>query len=145
MGRTSVELRELDSANWKECAKLRVEKAQRDFVSSNLYAIAEAGVEGYEPYAVCDGGTIVGMVVLAKLSGETAMIHHVMVGKGFQGEGYGKSAMTEAIRLARERYGCRRLVLSYWPGNTAAELYESLGFEHTGEKWDEEPVMELRL
>lgn len=35
--------------------------------------------------------------------------------------------------------------VSYWPGNPAVKLYESLGFEHTGEKWGDEPVMELRL
>ncbi|MGH3087437.1 MAG: GNAT family N-acetyltransferase [Rubrobacteraceae bacterium] len=118
---------------------------QGEFVDSNLYAIAEAGIEGYVPYAVYAGETMVGMVVLGEFSEETAMVHHVMIDSRYQGRGHGRAVMLEAIRLARERYRCRRLVLSYWPGNPAARLYESLGFEYTGEKWGDEPVMGLDL
>ncbi len=141
-----MELRELTSENWEECAGLSVGEGQKDFVDSNLYAIAESGIEDHlTAFAAYDGETMIGMVVLGELSEETAMIHHVMIGERYQGRGYGKSVMLEAIRLARKKPHCDRIVLSYWPGNPAVRLYESLGFEHTGEKWGDEPVMSFSL
>jgi ribosomal protein S18 acetylase RimI-like enzyme len=47
--------------------------------------------------------------------------------------------------LRRQRGRFRRIVLGYWPGNPAVKLYESLGFEHTGAKWGDEPMMRLGL
>lgn len=142
-----VTLADLTPDNWEECIDLRISDDQEDNVDTNLYCIAEAKVEPrWDPRAVYAGREMVGMVVYGEISEGTYEVHHLMIGQDHQGKGYGKAAMREVIGLLGARRDCRQIKLSYWPGNPAVHLYESLGFGHTGETWrGEEPVMALSL
>jgi ribosomal protein S18 acetylase RimI-like enzyme len=71
------------------------------------------------------------------------MIEHLMIDGRFQEWGLGRAALLAAVERLR-RSGAGEINLSHHPGNPAAGLYGSLGFSHTGEKWDgEDPVMAL--
>ena len=138
-----IRLAELTPENWEECTDLRVSDDQQDNVDTNLYCIAEAKIEPrWNPLAVYAGREMVGMVVFGKIAEGVYEIHHLMIDQNHQGKGYAKAAMREIMRLLEARPDCRQIKLSYWPGNPAVHLYETLGFEHTGETWrEEEPVM----
>lgn len=141
----NVVLRELTKDNWKECAELQVREDQEVYVDTNLYCIAEASFEPqWRPFAAYHEETMVGMVVYGVVSDGTGVIHHLMIAGPHQRRGYGRAVLLETLERLRS-VGCREVRLSYWPGNPAARLYESVGFEHTGEEWDGEPVMALRL
>lgn len=140
----TVALQELTSANWEECSELRVREDQADNVDSNLYCIAESRFETHwELVAIHAGQTMVGLVVFGDVGDGACVIHHLMIDHRYQGRGYGRAAMLEVIHRLNSRSDCRSIELSYWPGNPAARMYERLGFEHTGELWDDEPVMRL--
>lgn len=133
---------ELTKENWEECAGLGVREDQQDFVDSNLFCIAESRFEsGWEPLAVYRGETMVGMVVLGTRADETAVVEYLMIDGRFQGRGTGRAALLAAIDRIRPSGANREIRLSYWTGNPAVGLYESVGFRHTGERWGEEPVM----
>lgn len=80
------------------------------------------------------------------------ILHHFMLDHRFQRRGYGRAALLAAIDLARER-DVQYMLLSYWPGNPAVKLYESVGFRHTGDYWSvvgvedspPEPVIRLEI
>ena len=58
----------------------------------------------------------------------------LMVDEKYQGNGFGKSATKAVIERLRDEDDCDAVYLSYVPANTGAEkMYESLGFEKTGE------------
>jgi diamine N-acetyltransferase len=86
---------------------------------------------------------MVGIVVFGTLGGGNGVIHHLMIDRDHQGRGYGHAAMLDVIEWFRAQPTRRHVRLSYWPGNPAARLDERLGFERTGEYWDDEPVMRL--
>jgi len=140
----TVSLRPLTKDSWTECSGLRVAEDQADFVDSNLYCIAECAVEPHwQPMTISSGETMVGFVVFGLVEGGSGVIHHLMIDREHQGQGYGHAAMLEVIQRLQSLPACSSIELSYWPGNPAERLYERLGFEHTGEEWDEEPVMRL--
>jgi diamine N-acetyltransferase len=69
-----------------------------------------------------------------------------MVDKKYQGKGYGKAAMQEAIKHVISEYNPETFRTSIVPGNDAAEkLYKDLGFIPTGEIEGGEIVMVLEL
>lgn len=150
-----IHLEPLAAENWEECATLAVGDGQLDYVYTNLFAIAKAGVFGWETFVIRAGSEgqndVVGMAMFdwnpPGRTGFTAVLHQFMIGEEHQGRGYGRAALGAVIELARKREA-RHLLLSYWPGNPAVKLYESLGFRHIGEFWGdngEEPVMQLDL
>ncbi|MGI8963187.1 MAG: GNAT family N-acetyltransferase [Thermomicrobiales bacterium] len=140
----AVALQFLTSANWTECTELRVAEDQADYVDTNLYCIAECAVEPqWQPMTIYSGETMVGFVVFGLVEGGSGVIHHLMIDREHQGKGYGHAAMLEVIQCLQSLPACSHIELSYWPGNPGVRLYERLGFEHTGEEWDEEPVMRL--
>lgn len=141
-----VRLAGLTKENWEECARLGVREDQQDFVDSNLFCIAESRFEsGWEPLAVYRGEVMVGMVVLGMNTDGADVIEHLMIDGRFQGRGSGRAALLAAVDRIRPSGANCEIRLSYWPGNPAVGLYESVGFRHTGERWGEEPVMAFSL
>ena len=71
-----------------------------------------------------------------------------MIDKRFQGRGYGREALRQAIEFIKAR-PCGRaecIWISYEPENeTAKKLYASFRFEETGEMCGDEIVAVLKL
>lgn len=67
-----------------------------------------------------------------------------MIDRRYQGKGYGRQTIQEAIEQLSENQGFLQFALSTSPTNTIArDLYLSLGFKETGEMEDKEAVSRL--
>jgi diamine N-acetyltransferase len=152
----SLEFRPVTQKNWQSLIKLKVRDGQQDFVSSNVYSIAESHFgfdeEGHWnlfPYGIYKNGEPVGFAMTGlniNHSRFQGLILRLMVDGRYQGRGYGREAMkvmTEMF-LANERV--RAVCISYAPENdTARKLYLSFGFVETGEMLESEVLAVLQL
>ena len=144
----SISLRAITMENFRECIKLGVSERQRSFVASNMFSLAEAKADGVSnPYAIYHGDQMVGFIMYDFEPKEArGYITRLMVDSRFQGRGYGRAAMEQAIKRLKEIPDCKELQTSYAPANAAAEkLYSSLGFKHTGEQIDGEIIVRMPI
>jgi diamine N-acetyltransferase len=131
--------------NFTRVIGLKVAPEQEDFVSPNLYSLAEAYVEpSWTPLAIHAGDELVGFAMFGR-DDETGRwwIMRYMIDLEHQGKGYGSAALRPLIDLMVERHGCREVFLDYALTNKiAARLYERAGFVPTRE---EAGAIEARL
>ncbi len=155
-----IELRKITDDNFNECIKLEPKEGQKNYVASNICSLAEAYVALTNneclplPYAIYNNDIMVGFIMLSynKADNEDGenkyWVWRLMIDKQYQGKGYGKEAMTNALELIRTfQYGKASAVyISYEPENIVAKtLYASFGFVETGEIEDGELVAKLVL
>ena len=136
----------IDKDNWHTAIRLEVAEAQRKFVASNLYSIAESKFEPQaSPLGIFnDDGTMVGFLMYGSYKSEM-WIWRLMVDQRYQRQGYGRAAM-QAVVTALQTMGHQDIFVSYEPENTvAAKLYADLGFEPTGRIDDGEIVVRLSM
>jgi diamine N-acetyltransferase len=132
----AIVLREINMENFRECIQLHVRDDQRGFVAPNVYSLAEAKVDGVSiPLAIYNEDTMVGFIMYCfDQDDETGYIDRLMVDERYQGRGFGKSAMLKVIWRLRRIPGCKRIMTSFAHTNAVADaLYNSLGFQRTGE------------
>lgn len=131
-GETSVNLRPVTAQNWRACADLHVCKAQKGFVPSNLYSLAEAQFyPDTHPLAVYNrADELVGFVMYGRDAESSRWkIFRLMVGAGYQGRGYGTAAMRQVMREVSSRPDGREILVCYQNANEVARtLYARLGF-----------------
>jgi len=144
-----VELRKITKENYLECLGLSVADEQKDFVTSNTYSLAQAWVfyNTAYPFAVYADETLVGFIMLGYLEKHNEYtVWRLMIDKKFQGKGYGKAALKLGIEYLQKEFGVSEICLSFVSGNKPAEaMYESLGFQRTGEVDGNEIAMSLKL
>ena len=132
----SISLREITPENFNECVNLKVGDAQKKFVASNVYSIAQSKIyPTHLPFAVYDGEEMVGFVLYGfDVEEERFYLGRLMIDEKFQGKGYGRAATMEVIERLKQVEDCKEIYLSFVPENKNAEkLYESIGFKRTGE------------
>lgn len=143
-----ITLRAIDADNWHACVKLTVSEEQKQNVADNAVSLAQAAYEKqWYPHGVYVDDMLVGFLMFGT-DPETKRVElcRCMIDKQYQGKGYGKAALMKLFELIRIRYGTISLYTSIVPGNDAAKkLYESAGFEMTGEVMWEELVMMKQL
>ena len=140
---SSVSLREVDSDNWRACARLEVHDGQRDFVMPLGYYLALCHYGGlWRPLAIYSGTDVVGFVMWAvDPSDHSGWLGALTIDRRRQGSGHGSAAVKAVLRMLKEEHGCTSAALSYSAANVGARrLYASLGFEETGELEDDELV-----
>jgi diamine N-acetyltransferase len=155
-----IEFRKITSDNFDECIHLEPREDQKNFVASNVYSLAESYVaaannEGIPmPYAIYADEQMVGFILMVYNQPDeyydtpVYWVCRLMIDKHFQGRGYGKEAMLQAIELIKTfPHGSSPLIsLSYEPDNLVAKsLYASLGFQETGQLIEGELVAVLPL
>lgn len=147
--------------NYHTCIRMQVQDAQKTFVAPNDFSLVQAYVSiangGFaRPFAIYHEDTMVGFIMFDYLEADLAKgpeedsyeIWRLMIGKDFQGKGYGKAALAEALRWIRAfpLGEAKAVLLSYEPENTVAKgLYESYGFVETGVIEDGEMIAKLVL
>lgn len=145
----SVRLEEITPQNFKECIDLKVAPSQENFVASNLMSVAQAKIyPTANPFAVYAGDEMVGFVMFGYDEDDKRFyLARLMIDAKHQGKGYGKAATLRVIERMTRIEDCREIFLSFVPANTGARrLYESVGFERTGEtSADGEVVMRFDL
>lgn len=131
-----VELREITPKNFDECIRLSVSETQSGYVATNLMSIAQSKVfPDLNVRAIYDGEEMVGFVMFGFDQDENKhSLFRLMVDESKQGKGYGRAATRMVLEELRSEESCDSVYLSFVGGNISAErLYESIGFERTGE------------
>ena len=144
-----IELRPITAENWRKAIALELADGQDELCPSNTYSLAHAAVSPkFRPMGVYRGEEMVGFAMLGGPDDEGAhWIIRMMIDRGHQGQGYGKAATQEAIRLLRERDDGRSVIkLTVHTNNAVAQtLYRSCGFEDTGEMCHEDRLFRLEV
>lgn len=146
----NVTLRDITTDNWRACVKLKVAPEQERFVASNAFSLAQSKYEPeLIPQGIYDGETMVGFLMYRPADFGLAKvwaIYRLMVGKDYQGKGYGRAGMECLLEHLRAIPGYNAVLISFVPDNDSARnLYASLGFVDTGEIEDGEIVYRLAL
>ena len=152
----SITLQPVTAGNWRALIKLKVREDQAGFVASNLYSIAEVqfgfeeeGHWDFYPFGAYAGDEPVGFLMYCfnfNHSRFQAFITRLMVDEKFQGKGYGREIMKQAMDVFRAKEQIKNVGISYEPHNEVArKLYASLGFIEPGEIMDGETLAVLNL
>jgi diamine N-acetyltransferase len=137
-----VALVPIDRGNYRALFRMQLRPGQESFVTPPRWTLARCHVrlfgDEFEhlPHLISAGDTVVGYAttVCDPASADDYWIDDIMIAAEHQGQGYGRAAVTETIRMIVGRYPrCRGVQLTCFRANTvAAALYKSLGFEPTG-------------
>jgi diamine N-acetyltransferase len=133
--------------DWREVADVAPRDDQRQFVCALAarYLLLSDREGLWRSLGIYADEVVVGHVMWAEDEDGSAWIGGLVVDAAAQGLGIGRVATQTLIRWFSEEYGYRVIRLSYQPENvSAARVYESLGFQATGERQDDEIVAELR-
>ena len=131
-----ISLRAVTPQNFSAVIHLSVREDQKNFVASNAYSLAEAGIFPHRtPLAIYAAETPVGFLMYAFIEeNQRHWIFRLMIAADQQGRGYGRAAMRLALERMRAIPGCSQIYISYEPENDVArKLYASLGFRINGE------------
>jgi len=153
-----VTLRKITGENLWEIVALKVGESQRHFVADNTRSLLEAYVAITNggtalPFGIYAGDTPVGFLMISygcedwpdapAIAHDNYSLWRFMIDERYQGQGYGRAALAEALRFIRT-LPCGPAThcwLSYEPENSVAKrLYASFGFTETGD-WDDNEVI----
>ncbi len=143
----NITLRKINEDNWRECIALTVNDDQLTFVGSNVNGLALAYAhKEMNPLAIYNHETMVGFLMYAKDPDDGVYyINRLMIDRKFQGNGFGKQALSELLNLLRD-LKVESVDILHKPDNLKAiKVYESLGFILTEDKVGDEVVSVLKL
>lgn len=114
-----------------ECIALTVNDSQVDFVADNKQSLVEAAYEeGLYVLGIYHENVMVGFVLYDyddTIPGWS--MSRFMIGKQFQGKGYGKQAVIEFLDYFKKRHNADRIYISVSLDNTVAcKMYSDVGF-----------------
>ncbi|MBR0464142.1 MAG: GNAT family N-acetyltransferase [Clostridia bacterium] len=159
-----LHLEKVTGKNVWDLLKLEVSETQKTFVAPNEVSMIEAytaitGNGHAFPFGIYDDDMPVGFLMIGfdvddywedapEIAKGNYNLWRLMIDKTCQGRGYGKEAVQLALDFIRT-LPCGEAAfcwLSYEPENKAARrLYQSFGFEETGEMDGEEIIAVLKL
>ncbi|MCL2407214.1 MAG: GNAT family N-acetyltransferase [Defluviitaleaceae bacterium] len=147
----AVQLRPVDSTNWKCLVDMSIPAEQEEFVAENWYALLEwkfaENPDNIRPFCVYGGEVPVGFITYAlDRDMHRWVITRLMVDAKHQGMGYGKASLISLFDIVRDTLGNIAFYTYVDPQNEAAlRLCEGVGLLKTGEElWNEE-VMRIML
>lgn len=148
----NIELKEIDRNNWLETIGLEVYLEQKDFVAPNAVSLAEAYVQpdnlGLHPLAIYADDVLVGFAMYGRHPQHERgqWIQRFMIDQRYQGQGFGKAAMSLLLELLKSKDDCHEIGLCVNPDNRAAQaFYRSFGFVDTGRMHSGEQVYSLAV
>ena len=126
-----MEFRRIDKSNYLDCMALTVDDTQEDFVADNKRSLVEAAYEnGLYTLGVYLEETMIGFILYdydESIPGWS--MSRFMIGKQFQGKGYGKQAVIEFFEYFRAKHNADKLYISVSLENMIArKMYSSIGF-----------------
>jgi diamine N-acetyltransferase len=152
----AVSLRPITPSNRTAVEALRVAVGQEAFVDGVGRSLADAAdMPDANPWyrAVYAGAVPVGFVMLGDdvPPGNPHLpwryyLWRMLIDARFQGRGYGRAGLDRVVAYLRTRPGAEVLVTSVVPGvGSPMGFYQRYGFRPTGEMFDHEHVLQLRL
>lgn len=127
-----MELKKIDKSNYRECMELEVDESQKYFVADNARSLVEAAYEdGLYTLGIYDGDTMVGFTLYDYDDSYPGWsMSRFMIGRQFQGRGYGKRAVREFLAYFKAKHNADRIFISVSLGNAAArKMYTEIGFQ----------------
>ena len=126
-----MEFREIDKSNYWDCIALTIHDDQRGFVADNKQSLVEAAYEdGLYTLGIYCEETMIGFVLYdydETIPGWS--MSRFMIGKQFQGKGYGKQAAMAFLAYFKARHQVDRIYISVSLENMVArKMYASIGF-----------------
>lgn len=126
-----MEFRAIDKSNYWECMTLMVDESQVDFVADNKQSLVEAAYEeNLYTLGIYHEGMMVGFILYDyddTIPGWS--MSRFMIGKQFQGKGYGKQAVMDFIEYFKKIHNANKLYVSVSLENIVArKMYSSIGF-----------------
>ena len=131
-----MKFRKIDKSNYWDCIALTIDDSQEGFVADNKQSLVEAAYEdGLYTLGIYHGETMVGFVLYDY--DETFpgwSMSRFMIGKQFQGKGYGKQAAIAFLEHFKSKHHADKLYISVSLENAVArKMYASIGFEEVKE------------
>lgn len=131
-----MEFRQIDKSNYWDCIALVVDKEQEHFVADNKQSLAEAAYEdGLYTLGIYSEETMVGFVLYDyDESFPGWSMSRFMIGRQYQGKGYGKKAVIEFLDYFKKKHGVDKLYISVSLENSVArKMYADIGFKELKE------------
>jgi len=131
-----MHFRKIDKSNYMDCILLQVDESQKYFVADNARSLVEATFEdGLYPLGIYKENDMIGFVLYDyddSIPGWS--MSRFMIGKQYQGKGYGRQAVLDFLSYIKERHNADKIYISVSLDNTVArKLYSNIGFEETKE------------
>ena len=126
-----MEFREIDKYNYWDCIELTIDDNQEGFVADNKQSLVEAAYEdGLYTLGIYLEETMIGFILYDY--DETFpgwSMSRFMIGKQFQGKGYGKQAAIAFFEYFKTKHNADKLYISVSLENILArKMYSSIGF-----------------
>ena len=146
-----IRLETVTPDNWRY--NLRVAEDQKEFVASSAVILARAYAyrdHGGHAFIIYNDETPVGMAFYCDWYNEEGEGSYnfcqFFIDERYQRRGYGIKAAQLVLDMMRAEGKFDKVALCYVDGDTAAcEMYKKLGFYHTGDDYEDEIGMEMRL
>jgi diamine N-acetyltransferase len=148
-----ISLRPLSDANREAAEALRVSPSQERFVSGVAESLREAAEHPDARalyWVIYAEDTPVGFVMIADEVGSPDYIPHylwkLLIGEPYQRQGFGTATLDLIVDYFRGRPGVDALSTCAGEGDgSPLAFYERYGFERTGDVFDGEVLLRLRL
>ena len=131
-----MEFREIDKSNYLDCITLTVNENQEHFVADNKQSLVEAAFEeGLYTLGVYNGETMIGFILYDyDESFPGWSMSRFMIGKQYQGRGYGKKTVLEFLDYFNRKHKADKIYISVSLENTVArKMYSDIGFKELRE------------
>ena len=131
-----MEFRKIDRSNYWDCMALTVDKSQEHFVADNKQSLVEAAFEdGLYTLGIYQEDTMVGFLLYDyDESFPGWSMSRFMIGKEYQGKGYGKTAVLDFLDYFKKKHNADKIFISVSLENTVArKMYSDIGFQEIKE------------
>lgn len=131
-----MEFRKINKSNYWDCIALTIDDSQEGFVADNMQSLVEAAYEdGLYTLGIYHEETMVGFVLYDyDTTFPGWFMSRFMIGKQFQGKGYGKRAVLAFLNYFQKKHNADKLYISVSLENIVArKMYTSIGFEEIKE------------
>ncbi|MDE6916153.1 MAG: GNAT family N-acetyltransferase [Lachnospiraceae bacterium] len=143
-----IHLETIGPENWR--MGLHVSASQKFFVADDMRLLARA--YAYREHRSCAlliyaDAVAVGMALYHDCEALNAYdFSQIFIDERYQGQGYGTAAAAQILARMKNDGRFDKVVLCYIEGNDAARnMYLKLGFYHTGDRDENEIIMEKKL
>lgn len=131
-----MNFRKIDKTNYWDCMMLTIDDSQEGFVADNKQSLVEAAYEdGLYVLGIYNKDTMVGFLLYDyddTFPGWS--LSRFMIGKQYQGKGYGKQAVFAFLEYFKEKHNADKLYISVSLENVVArKMYSSIGFKEIKE------------
>lgn len=126
-----MKFKKIDKYNYWDCISLQVDESQKYFVADNTRSLVEAAFEdGLYTLGIYHDEIMIGFILYdydETIPGWS--MSRFMIGKQYQGNGYGKKAVVEFLKYFKEKHSADKIYISVSLENIVArKMYADIGF-----------------